>query len=254
MNTLAGTFDFEGNAVRTATDDDGAFWFVALDVCRCLEIDKHHQAVGRLDDDERGTYSVGTPSGNQDMACVNEAGLYHLILTSRKAAAKRFKRWVCHEVLPAIRATGRYAPEGAAEDTAAALLDPEEERLWSARIALYQRVWGRDAARWAWLNSPLPNPDIPEAAVLAPAPRHPGDAWFDEGLTAAPGARLSAREAYDAYCGWCRGRGIVPVTMQTFARRVRHHADPAKIGRTAYYCNVALAAGDKSRLEPVTAP
>lgn len=49
------------------------------------------------------------------MSTVNEAGLYNLVLGSRKPEARRFKRWVTHEVLPAIRRTGRYAiPDAAA--------------------------------------------------------------------------------------------------------------------------------------------
>ena len=55
---------------------------------------------------------VPTPGGPQTVRAVNEPGLYSLILTSRKPAAKRFKRWVVHEVLPQIRRTGRYEPDG----------------------------------------------------------------------------------------------------------------------------------------------
>jgi len=51
---------------------------------------------------------VHTPGGPQELLVVNESGLYNLIFTSRKPAAKRFRRWVTHEVLPAIRKTGKY--------------------------------------------------------------------------------------------------------------------------------------------------
>lgn len=102
-------FNFEDHPVRVVKDaQDKAPWFVAADVCRVLAITKPENTYKRLDDDEKGTRIVGTPGGNQNMTVVNEFGLYSLILTSRKPEAKRFKRWVTHEVLPAIRRTGRY--------------------------------------------------------------------------------------------------------------------------------------------------
>lgn len=100
-------FEFESQQVRTLTID-GEPWFVAKDVCAILEIADHHQAVASLDDDERGRYTVPTPSGKQRMAAVSESGLYSLIFRSRKPEAKLFRRWVTSEVLPSIRKTGSY--------------------------------------------------------------------------------------------------------------------------------------------------
>jgi len=84
---------------------DGEPWFVARDVCECLEIENPTVAVQRLDEDERAKFNLGRQG---ETNIVSEAGLYSLIMTSRKPAAKRFKRWVTHEVLPAIRQTGQY--------------------------------------------------------------------------------------------------------------------------------------------------
>lgn len=100
---------FEGHQVRIITDDQGVAWFVATDVCSVLGIGNPRQATTRLDADEKGVISTDTPGGRQSMTVVNEPGLYSLILCSRKPDAKRFKRWVTHEVLPAIRRTGSYA-------------------------------------------------------------------------------------------------------------------------------------------------
>jgi anti-repressor protein len=91
-------------------DRDGDPWFVAADVCRALDIGDTSMAVSRLDEDERGTSTIGTLGGPQGMAIVSEPGLYSLILTSRKPGARRFKRWVIHDVLPQIRKTGAYKP------------------------------------------------------------------------------------------------------------------------------------------------
>lgn len=84
-------------------------WFVAKDVCDALGLSNHRSSTALLDDDERGVHTVDTPSGEQDMAIITEAGLYSLILRSRKPEAKRFKRWVTHDVLPSIRSHGMYA-------------------------------------------------------------------------------------------------------------------------------------------------
>jgi len=100
-------FKFENHAVRTVMKD-GEVWFIAADVCKALDIKDTSQAVGRLDEDEKGACQTRTLGGNQSLLSVNEFGLYRLILRSDKAKAKAFQRWVIHEVLPAIRKTGRY--------------------------------------------------------------------------------------------------------------------------------------------------
>ena len=92
---------------------DGEPWFVAIDVCRALGISNPTMALGRLDEDERMTLSSneghsGQRGGAQSLNIVNEPGLYTLVLGSRKPEAKAFKRWITHEVIPAIRKHGGY--------------------------------------------------------------------------------------------------------------------------------------------------
>lgn len=88
---------------------NGEPWFVAADVCRALDVQNHKDAVRRLDEDEKSGVVLTDPHGRpQTTNCVNEAGLYTLVLGSRKPEAKAFKRWVTHEVLPSIRKTGGY--------------------------------------------------------------------------------------------------------------------------------------------------
>ena len=108
MSKIA-TFLFETRTIRTQTDAVGDPWFVASDVCEALTIGNSRDAVGRLDDDEKGVGTIDTLGGKQDVSIINESGLYSLIMTSRKPEAKRFKKWVTSEVLPAIRKTGSYA-------------------------------------------------------------------------------------------------------------------------------------------------
>ena len=115
---------------------EGEPWFVAKDVCSCLELGNVGQALSYLDDDEKSsidpniiTADVGfdammkdahTPMrsvipeagrGGRPLSLVSEPGLYSLILRSRKPEAKAFKRWIIHEVVPSIRKRGLYATE-----------------------------------------------------------------------------------------------------------------------------------------------
>lgn len=83
----------------------GEPWFVAADVCKALELSNPTVAVSRLDEDERTKFNLGRQG---EGIIVNEAGLYSLILGSRKPEAKVFKRWITHDVIPAIRKTGGY--------------------------------------------------------------------------------------------------------------------------------------------------
>ena len=109
-------FQFDSLDVRLS-DRDGEPWFVLADVCCVLEIGNAPQAASRLDGDEKTTITTSdsrSGHGAQSLNIINESGLYSLILTSRKPAAKRFKKWVTSQVLPAIRKTGSYAVPAAA--------------------------------------------------------------------------------------------------------------------------------------------
>lgn len=108
MNEMQVFESKEFGSIRTIMQD-GEPWFVAVDVCRALEIANVPDAVARLDEDEKNTI-VLTDSipGNPNRAVINEPGMYALVLGSRKPEAKAFKRWITHEVIPAIRKTGGY--------------------------------------------------------------------------------------------------------------------------------------------------
>lgn len=99
-------------SVRVVTDNHNNIWFVANDVCAALAIANPRNVVERLDEDEKGVHSVDTLGGKQEMNCINESGVYSLVLTSRKPSAKKFKKWLTSEVLPSIRKTGSYQHDG----------------------------------------------------------------------------------------------------------------------------------------------
>lgn len=105
MNNLEIFQTPEFGTVRTVIREDTP-WFVAADVCRALGIGDSRTATTRLDDDEKDAVLIRTLGGEQKMTIINEPGLYSLVLSSRKPEAKSFKRWITHEVIPAIRKTG----------------------------------------------------------------------------------------------------------------------------------------------------
>lgn len=130
-------YKFKENPVRLLTDEKGEPWFVANDVGSILELTDTRKSVKLLDEDERNIVPVTDSKGRQqDTFVISEAGLYKLILRSRKPEAKEFQRWVTHEVLPAIRKTGVYvAPGTTGMDTLQAL-----KVLIDNQIALEQRM------------------------------------------------------------------------------------------------------------------
>lgn len=142
MNELQ-VFTYDQKAIRTVEKEDG-LWWVLKDVCDVLSLTNPTVIADRLDEDEVTKFDLGGQSGISNI--VNEAGLYNVILRSDKPEAKRFKRWVTHEVLPSIRKHGAYvAPNTALSDTtrqalAEAKLNNSRARLSSVWLKLAQQV------------------------------------------------------------------------------------------------------------------
>lgn len=109
--------------VRTVSID-GEPWFVGKDIALALGYCNTKDALSRhVDADDKGGSRITTPSGEQEMTIINESGLYSLVLSSKLPTAKKFKRWVTHEVIPAIRKTGGYqVPQSPAEQMAQGIL------------------------------------------------------------------------------------------------------------------------------------
>lgn len=131
-------FEREEFGMVRVVDVNGEPWFVAKDVCECLELTNTAQTISYLDDDEKGITTNDTPGGKQEMSIISEAGLYSLILRSRKPEAKAFKRWVTHDILPSIRKTGGYsmAPKTYAEALRALAAEVEMREAVEAQKAL----------------------------------------------------------------------------------------------------------------------
>lgn len=113
MSYRRSTFKFAPGLDLRVIDRDGDPWFVAKDVCEALSM-KTEKGTGQwlvgLDTHEKQTLRIsqGNARGNPNGLCINESGLYSLILKSRRPEAVEFQRWVTQQVLPTIRKTGGY--------------------------------------------------------------------------------------------------------------------------------------------------
>lgn len=137
MNDLK-CFESDNFGQIRVIERDGEPWFVAKDVCDCLDYPDASDACRKLDDDEKHVIStcefetaLNAVFGNRGALLVSESGLYSLVLSSRKPEAKQFKRWVTHEVIPSIRKTGAYslAPKTYAEALRALANEVEQKEL-----------------------------------------------------------------------------------------------------------------------------
>ena len=105
------SFTFGDTSIRIVKDANGEPLFIAVDVAKAIGIQNSRQAVATLDDDQKADVCIAYTSGKKTLAAVTESGLYQLIFSGRKEAARAFSRWVTDEVLPQIRRTGAYIPE-----------------------------------------------------------------------------------------------------------------------------------------------
>lgn len=113
MNKISTFNNPEFGAVRTTTINDEPY-FVGKDVAIALGYERPTDAARKnIDPEDRGVAKIETPSGTQEMTVINESGLYSLILSSKLPTAKKFKRWITHDVIPAIRKTGGYVNDTA---------------------------------------------------------------------------------------------------------------------------------------------
>ena len=119
---------------------DGEVYFVGKDVATALGYKNTKDALMRhVDVEDKEGSGITTPSGIQPMVVINESGLYALILSSKLDSAKRFKRWVTSEVLPAIRKNGRYELEQHNEELAQQNRTLESRNSYLEDISAYQK-------------------------------------------------------------------------------------------------------------------
>lgn len=151
--TLPVLFDYSGQPLRTVLID-GAVIFVGKDACDLIGIAKYRDAIAQLDADERVSVAVDTPGGVQQMLGVTEPGLFALMMVSRSKRVQPFRRWVTHEVLPAIRRTGQFGSQVPATFAEALELAAGQQRAIEAaeakiaidapKVAIYHQLMDAD--------------------------------------------------------------------------------------------------------------
>jgi len=242
---------FEDGLCRVVMREDEP-WFVAKDVCRVLEIVNHRDAVGVLDDDEKGVASTNTLTEDgvgltdamgrsQDMLIVSESGLYTLIVRSRAATTPgtvqhRFRKWVFGEVLPQIRKTGSYTvpadgPQWDIEAIGFKLALIKETRL----------TLGRKAAAALW-----PELGLPMAGVVRPNTSAPSQGvdfvqkFLDDRTEEAPGGRVGATELKSAFDRWVADTGAPSMTMTMFGRTLSALGVERSRSHVVYYTGIRI--------------
>ena len=214
------SFGFEGQTVRVM-DQGGSPWFVAQDVCSCLEIGNHSQAVSRLDEDEKGVTISDTLGGAQEVSIISESGLYALIFKSRKPAAKRFRKWVTADVLPTLRRTGRYDLSADNDDVSLVRPDALEQTKVSLSVVREARViFGRGLAARLWRGLP----GLPEVEAALHQVHIEGGLngtvgrWILERTIPDDGAISEACILFADYVEWCSIEAVNGLGQTPFGR------------------------------------
>ena len=254
MKSSLTPFAFDDALVRVRTDEHGNPWFVAKDVCRVLEIGNTSDAVSNLDEDEKGIANTDTPSGGQQMLTVSESGLYTLIFRSRKPEARRFRKWVTSEVLPALRRTGSYIMPGVDAATPEAVLAVKpsmRERILATaqRVANMSGVASNEEVERLFVrycslvtagytDKSVPVPDIP---LLESAQRRMILRFATEACQYEQGSRINATALYTAFQNWWHGQTEASLPSQkAFGRIMRDQFPCRRKGGAYYYFNLSL--------------
>ncbi|MCO6527808.1 MAG: phage antirepressor [Lactobacillus sp.] len=165
------TFEFETQKVRTLTIDEKPY-FVGKDVADILGYKNGSRDINaHVDEEDRLRYQISTAGQLREQTIINESGLYSLIMSSKLPTAKKFKRWVTSEVLPAIRKHGAYMTDQKIEEV---LTDPDtiiqlatqlkEER--EARLIAEQQV-NELKPKATYYDRILANPALVTITVIA---------------------------------------------------------------------------------------
>lgn len=240
MTTLT-PFAFEDHLVRIVTRD-GEPWFVARDVCRALDLGTPQMAFQRIPDDEKGVSETDTLDGRggvQEMVILSEPGLYRLIFRSNKPVAERFRRWVFHEVLPAIRRTGRYeAPGGAGEEAEA--LSEREKRFALDQVTEARITFGPHAARALWRAVGLTwVAEMDEASTGSIAVDDAVVRFARECLERVPGVVTPAAMLWPAFEAFCTEEGLALPSRAAFHTRFGRLGHPRRqVGGRVHYLDV----------------
>lgn len=174
MNNLTVFKNQDFGEVRTVTINDEPY-FVGKDVALILGYKDPADALKRhVDEDDKLTRCFTDSGQNREMYVINESGLYSLILSSKLSTAKKFKRWVTGEVLPAIRKHGAYAteelianPELAIAAFKALKEEREQNRKLAQKVAVQTQQISEMAPKASYYDVVLNCKDLVSMSVIA---------------------------------------------------------------------------------------
>ena len=147
MNDLQIFSNEEFGQVRTVALDSG-FWFVGKDVANALGYSNSRDAIAtHVEPEDKGVRKFDTLGGKQNLVIINESGLYSLIFGSRLKSAKRFKRWVTAEVLPALHKTGHYETQNYSPEMQAILIHDKKLIKMDERVTTLENTMTIDYAQ-----------------------------------------------------------------------------------------------------------
>jgi anti-repressor protein len=172
MSTDVLRFRYGSRDIRTV-DIDGERWAVAADVCAVLELNNVSMALSRLDEADISTTDIRSGGQMRSVKVVSEDGATDLVLDSRKPEARRFRRWLTHEVWPSIRDTGSYGMPAEPPDrkTLAQWVIDAEERAELAELARgeaerHAQALEAPAAAWTQLADAAGDYEVADAAKV----------------------------------------------------------------------------------------
>ena len=238
MNGHVIPFEYKANEVRAIRDENGEPWFVAKDVCDILGYVNSRDVIRTLDEDERNTVDIsdgiegqnGQP-GNPNVNVISESGLYTLIIRSNKEAAKPFRRWVTHEVLPALRKTGTYTVPGSEADAEkyAEIIAEAISRLNDGLVSVTASVRALNAAygRPLYDAESMGNKGATTTFGIRPVSRslmmrdETVRDFIETCCLIHPDASCKPMELHEAYQAWCQGGAATPLGRNTFYKSFR---------------------------------
>ena len=126
INTIDETFNFNEKTIRTLKLDKET-WFVAKDICSILELTNITRSLSNIPENQRGITLIKSSGGNQNFLTIAEQAMYKLVMKSNKPIAQQFQDYVCREILPSIRKSGRYKLDELCKDAEDSNLIPVQE-------------------------------------------------------------------------------------------------------------------------------
>lgn len=219
MNNLQIFDNAEFGSIRTVTIN-GEPWFVGKDVAAALGYEKARNAIAaHVDEDDALKWGITDSLGRtQDTTIINESGMYALIFGSKLESAKKFKRWVTSEVLPAIRKTGTYGYSVQS--------GREPEKITDNQVRVLELIVQCPSDRLPYVGMVLKASGFATSGKIAETPKkYPGQETVREFLQTTEICKRPTADVYAEYCDYCEKYNISPIPHVVFSKCVNQISD-----------------------------